>query len=100
MPTFIDPTEDSGSSAASPQIKIYRGVPQAQSGEGKPFPDFVVLDRRPGSTAPRRLGTSASQLYRLLDPTNYKKSVDQMLALLLVLGCDVDVRARPRKRTA
>jgi len=31
----------------------------------------------------RRLGTSAAQLYRLLDQTNYRKSVDQLLALLL-----------------
>ena len=30
----------------------------------------------------RRLGTSAAQLYRLLDQTNYRKSVDQLLALL------------------
>jgi hypothetical protein len=30
----------------------------------------------------RRLGTSAAQLYRLLDQTNYRKSVDQVLALL------------------
>jgi len=37
----------------------------------------------------RRLGTSASQFYRLLDQTNYKKSVDQVLALLNVLGCEV-----------
>ncbi|NNK45079.1 MAG: XRE family transcriptional regulator [Altererythrobacter sp.] len=39
----------------------------------------------------RRLGTSASQLYRLLDPTNYRKSVDQMLALLTVLGRAVEL---------
>jgi len=39
----------------------------------------------------RRLGTSASQLYRLLDQTNYKKSIDQMLSLLTVLNCDVDL---------
>ena len=45
----------------------------------------------------RRLGTSAAQLYRLLDQTNYAKSVDQMLNLLRVLDCEVDlvVRARP-----
>ncbi len=50
----------------------------------------------------RRLGTSPSQLYRLLDPTYYKKSIEQMLALLIVLGCDVDVKIkpRPRKRSA
>ena len=39
----------------------------------------------------RRLGTSAAQLYRLLDQTNYRKSVDQLLALLQVLNCDVDL---------
>src|SRR5262245_10722721 len=39
----------------------------------------------------RRLGTSAAQLYRLLDQTNYKKSVDQVLNLLHVLDCDVDL---------
>ena len=39
----------------------------------------------------RRLGTSAAQLYRLLDQTNYRKSVDQMLKLLHVLDCEVEV---------
>jgi hypothetical protein len=39
----------------------------------------------------RRLGTSASQFYRLLDQTNYEKSIDQMLVLLTVLGCQVSV---------
>ena len=39
----------------------------------------------------RRLGTSAAQFYRLLDQTNYRKSVDQVLNLLHVLDCDVDV---------
>lgn len=37
----------------------------------------------------RRLQTSPSQLYRLLDPKNDKKSIDEMLRLLSVLGCDV-----------
>ena len=39
----------------------------------------------------RRLGTSATQFYRLLDQTNYRKSVDQVLNLLHVLDCDVDL---------
>jgi len=39
----------------------------------------------------RRLGTSASQFYRLLDQTNYKKSIDQLLSLLQVLNCRVDL---------
>jgi hypothetical protein len=37
----------------------------------------------------RRLGTSASQLARLLDQANQKKSVDKMLELLAVLGINV-----------
>jgi len=44
----------------------------------------------------RRLGTSATQLYRLLDQTNYRKSVDQVLALLQVLNCEVDVVVRSK----
>jgi predicted XRE-type DNA-binding protein len=48
----------------------------------------------------RRLGTSATQLYRLLDQTNYRKTIDRLLSLLHVLDCDVDLvvratRARP-----
>ncbi len=44
----------------------------------------------------RRLGTSATQLYRLLDQTNYRKSVDQLLALLQVLECHVDLVVRAK----
>lgn len=44
----------------------------------------------------RRLGTSAAQLYRLLDQTNYSKSVDQLLALLQVLDCEVDLVVREK----
>jgi hypothetical protein len=49
----------------------------------------------------RRLGTSPAQFYRLLDQTNYRKSLDQLLALLAVLDCEVDVvvkRHRERMR--
>lgn len=42
----------------------------------------------------RRLGTSATQFYRLLDQTNYRKSVDSMLSLLHVLDCEVDLIVR------
>ncbi len=44
----------------------------------------------------RRLGTSAAQFYRLLDQTNYRKSVDQLLSLLHVLDCDVDLVVRAK----
>jgi len=44
----------------------------------------------------RRLGTSATQLYRLLDQTNYNKSVDQLVSLLQVLDCEVDLVVRAK----
>jgi hypothetical protein len=44
----------------------------------------------------RRLGTSASQFYRLLDPTHYRKSITQLLALLAILDRDVDFVVRRR----
>lgn len=44
----------------------------------------------------RRLGTSATQLYRLLDQTNYRKSIDQLLSLLHILDCEVDLVVRPK----
>lgn len=39
----------------------------------------------------RRLNTSLPQLYRLLDPTNTRKSMNQLISLLQVLDCTVDV---------
>ncbi len=44
----------------------------------------------------RRLGTSPAQLYRLLDQTNYRKSVDQLLTLLQVLDCEIDLVVRTK----
>ena len=44
----------------------------------------------------RRMGTSATQLYRLLDQTNYKKSLDQLVSLLQLLECDVDLVVRAK----
>ena len=38
----------------------------------------------------RRMGTSPAQFYRLLDPANRRKTVDKLLVLLAVVGCDVD----------
>ncbi|MFW6201607.1 MAG: hypothetical protein ACOC8B_03450 [Gemmatimonadota bacterium] len=45
----------------------------------------------------RRLGTSASQFYRLLDPTYYGKSIGQLVALLHIVGYEVDLVVRPRR---
>jgi len=44
----------------------------------------------------RRLRTSATQFYRLLDQTNFRKSVDQLLSLLHVLDCDIELLIRTK----
>jgi hypothetical protein len=44
----------------------------------------------------RRLGTSPAQFYRLLDSTDYRKSVDKILLLLHVLDCEVDLIVRAK----
>jgi hypothetical protein len=44
----------------------------------------------------RRLGTSATQFYRLLDQTNCRKTIGQMMALLHILDCDVDIVVRAK----
>ncbi len=49
----------------------------------------------------KMLGTSATQYYRLLDEENYRKSMDQMVSLLAVLGCAVDLKiSKPKKHPA
>jgi Cro/C1-type HTH DNA-binding domain len=47
-------------------------------------------------TLARHLNTSPAQVYRLLDQTFHGKTIDQMLKLLFVLGCDLDVVIRKR----
>ena len=44
----------------------------------------------------RRLNTSVPQLYRLLDPANHRKSMRQLISLLHVLNCDVDLVVKER----
>lgn len=45
----------------------------------------------------RRLKTSPSQLYRLLDQANSKKSIDEMLRLISVLGYTVELKIKKDK---
>ena len=47
----------------------------------------------------RRLRTSVPQLYRLLDPTYTKKSIDQLVSLLQVVDCTVAFQVTKRSRT-
>ncbi|MGB5438789.1 MAG: hypothetical protein WBN90_03950 [Gammaproteobacteria bacterium] len=44
----------------------------------------------------KRLKTSVPQLYRLLDTTNTRKSMSQLIALLHVLNCEVDLVVRKK----
>ena len=48
----------------------------------------------------RRLGTSASQLYRILNPDPGSKSIGRVLDLLEVLDCDVDLTVIDRTPVA
>lgn len=48
----------------------------------------------------RRLKTSLPQLYRLLDPTNTRKSMNQLVALLQVLDCSVDLVVADKEAVA
>ena len=52
-----------------------------------------VLSRR---EIARRMGTSAAQVCRLFDQTNTRKSVDEVLALLGVLECEVQLSVRAK----
>lgn len=45
------------------------------------------------------LKTSPTQVYRLLDPANNRKTIRQVVALFSVLGYELDVTARPRRDT-
>jgi len=45
----------------------------------------------------RRLGTSPAQFYRLLDQTNYRKSIDKLLSLLRILDCEIDLVVREKR---
>jgi hypothetical protein len=44
----------------------------------------------------RRLGTSQAQLYRLLDPANYRKSMNQLVELLAAVDCEVEMVVREK----
>jgi hypothetical protein len=45
----------------------------------------------------RRLRTSIPQLYRLLDPTNTRKSLAQLVSLLHVLDCEVKLIVKSKQ---
>ncbi len=78
----------------APPARVRTGILDELVREARDRAEQSPLSRR---EVARRLGTSASQLYRILDHGNYRKSVDQVLALLEVLECDVDVTVKRRE---
>jgi hypothetical protein len=48
----------------------------------------------------RRLNTSVPQLYRLLDTANTRKSMNQLVALLQILDCSVDLVVTDKEAVA
>jgi hypothetical protein len=47
----------------------------------------------------RRLGTSPTQLYRVLDEENNRKSLDRVFDLLSVLQCRIDIRSKVNRES-
>ena len=48
----------------------------------------------------RRLGTSPAQYYRLLDQTNYKKSVRQLITLLHIVDCEIEITLKGQGKSS
>lgn len=48
----------------------------------------------------RRLNTSVPQLYRLLDTTNTRKSLNQLVSLLQILDCNVELSVKDKEVVA
>ena len=61
------------------------------------------MSRRAASVAgswPRRLKTSVPQLYRLLDTTNTRKSMNQLVSLLQILDCSIELVVTDKEAVA
>lgn len=65
------------------RIELYRLTLEAK--------DRIAASGLSVRSVAKRIGTSPTQVYRLLDPTNYEKSARQLLALLAVGGATVTV---------
>jgi hypothetical protein len=53
--------------------------------------ELLKAQQTPKRELARRLKTSPKQLYRLLDPTDYGKTINQMVRLLHVMGQSVEI---------
>ncbi len=73
-------------------LTLYKLSVEAQ----KLFDDSGLSVRQVAAT----LKTSPTQVYRLLDPANNRKTIRQVVGLFSVLGCELDVSVRPRHTTS
>jgi hypothetical protein len=65
--------------------------------KGQPSPGRASTSKGSAAlTTLVKVGAWRNLVQRLLDQTNYRKSVDQVLALLQVLNCDVDLVVRTK----
>lgn len=48
----------------------------------------------------RRLGTSPTQFYRLLDSAYHGKTLDRLVELLTVVGCEVEIAVKEAERAS
>ena len=62
--------------------------------------DLLKESKLPKRELARRLATSPAQIYRLLDQTNYKKTIDQMVRLLACLDYTLDFVIRKDEKSA
>ncbi len=65
--------------------------------EAKKRVDEIGLSRR---ELARRLRTSVPQLYRLLDTANTRKSMNQLVSLLQILDCNVELSVKDKEALA
>jgi len=62
--------------------------------------DLLKESKLPKRELARKLKTSPTQLYRLLDTTNYSKTIDQMVRLLACLNYSLDFVLEKDKKSA
>jgi len=62
--------------------------------------DLIKESKLPKRELARKLKTSPTQLYRLLDTTNYNKTIDQMVRLLACLNYSLDFVLEKDKKSA
>ena len=62
--------------------------------------NLLKASKLPKRELARRMATSPAQIYRLLDQTNYKKTIDQMVRLLACLDCTLDFVIRKDEKSA